>query len=136
MKGFEYKVRFHLQRGEHYMHWQIKAYDGTVKYLDPQKYQIEMRGCNLVNKINAARKVNLAGKKDVCGWVECENFDILEKNSIDTKYLDRLSYNPINDIHWRRSGDDGGFDWDDTDYDCLITDNNKVYILEESSALV
>ena len=44
MYGFEYKVRFHLQRGKHYMHWQIKAYDGTVKYLDPNKYQIEMRG--------------------------------------------------------------------------------------------
>ena len=28
----KYRVRFHLQRGQHYMHWQIKAYDGTVKY--------------------------------------------------------------------------------------------------------
>ena len=57
----------------------IKAWDGTVKYLDPQKYQIEMRGCTLINKKNAAEKVHAAGKKDVCGWVECHNFDILEK---------------------------------------------------------
>ena len=78
MEGFEYKVRFHLQRGQHYMHWQIKAWDGTVKYLDPNKYQLELYGCKLINKINAARKVNLAGKKDVCGWIECDNFDINE----------------------------------------------------------
>ena len=63
----KYRVRFHLQRGEHYMHWQIRAWEGTVKYLDPEKYQIEMRDCHLVNKINTARKVNLAGKKDVGG---------------------------------------------------------------------
>ena len=52
MECFEYKVRFHLQRGQHYMHWQIKAWDGTVKYIDPNKYQIEMYKCNLVNKTN------------------------------------------------------------------------------------
>ena len=52
MEGFEYKVRFHLQRGQHYMHWQIKAYDGTVKYIDPNKYQLELYGCKLINKIN------------------------------------------------------------------------------------
>ena len=43
----KYRVRFHLQRGQHYMHWQIRAWDGTVKYLDPKKYQIEMRRCTL-----------------------------------------------------------------------------------------
>jgi len=132
MVGFEYKVRFHLQRGQHYMHWQIKAYDGTVKYLDPQKYQIEMRGCNLVNKVNAARRVNDAGKKDVCGWVECDNFDIHENNSMPIDNLEELCYNPIKDVHWRRGGDDGEFDWDGTDFDSLITHGNTVYILEEN----
>ena len=69
----KYKVRFHLQRGQHYMHWQIKAWVGTVKYLDPQKYQLKMRGCTLINKKKAAEKVYAAGKKNVCGWVECKN---------------------------------------------------------------
>ena len=39
-------------------------------YVDPKKYQLELYGCKLINKINAARKVNLAGKKDVCGWID------------------------------------------------------------------
>lgn len=131
MIGFEYKVRFHLQRGQHYMHWQIKAYDGTVKYVDPQKYQIEMYDAKLINKTNAARKVHNAGKKDVCGWVECDNFDLHEADSLPTKYMDKLSYNPIKDIHWRRGGDGGEFNWDGTDYDCLITNGNGVYVAEE-----
>ena len=135
MKGFEYKIRFHLQRGKHYMHWQIKAYDGTVKYLDPAKYQIEMYGAKLINKTNAARKVNLAGKKDVRGGVECENFDIIEAGQVDTKYMDKLSYNPIKDIHWRRSGDDGEFSWDNTMYDLLVTNGNGVFVASETCCL-
>jgi len=62
MEGFEYKVRFHLQRGQHYMHWQIKAYDGTVKYIDPNKYQLELYGCKLINKININDIQNLNDK--------------------------------------------------------------------------
>ena len=127
----KYKVRFHLQRGLHYMHWQIKAWDGTVKYIDPKKYQIEMYGCKLINKINAARKVNLAGKKDVCGWVECENFDILEKDSLPIDNLERLLYNPIVEPSWRREDDDGDFDWDNYHFDMLVTNGNKVHVLEE-----
>ena len=113
------------------MHWQIRAWDGTVKYLDPQKYQIEMRGCTLINKKNAAEKVHAAGKKDVCGWVECHNFDILEKGSIPIDNLERLSYNPIVEPRWKREDDDGDFDWDDYDFDSLVTDGNRVHILEE-----
>ena len=135
MYGFEYKVRFHLQRGKHYMHWQIKAYDGTVKYLDPSKYQIEMRGCELINKTNAARRVHGAGKKDVCGWVQCDNFDIHEANSISTKYMDKLSYNPIKDIHWRRGSDDGEFSWDGSEHDFIVTNGNSLFIAQETSCL-
>ena len=118
------------------MHWQIRAWDGTVKYLNPNKYQIEMYNCKLINKINAARKVNVAGKKDVCGWVECDNFDILEKDSINTNYYDQLSYNPITDVHWRRSGDDREFNWDNSEYEYLITDSHRVFIAQESCSLV
>lgn len=135
MYGFEYKVRFHLQRGKHYMHWQIKAYDGTVKYLDPSKYQIEMRGCELINKTNAARRVHGAGKKDVCGWVQCDNFDIHEANSISTKYMDKLSYNPIKDIHWRRGSDDGEFSWDGSEHDFIVTNGNSLFIAQETACL-
>ena len=65
-----------------------------------------------------------------------DNFDINECGQIDTNYCDKLSYNPINDVHWRRSGDDGEFDWDNSDYDLLVTNGNKIFIMQESVSLV
>jgi len=32
----KYRIRFHLQRGEHYMHWQIRGKD-SVYYFDPKE---------------------------------------------------------------------------------------------------
>jgi len=129
----KYRVRFHLQRGEHYMHWQIRAWDGSVQYLDPSKYQIEMVGCQLVNKKNAARKVYNAGRKDVCGWVECDNYHITfaEDKNYPVDNLERLRYNPIVDPCWRREDDEGDFDWDNYHFDSLVTEGNRVYVLEE-----
>ena len=126
----KYRVRFHLQSGQHYMHWQIRSKDGFVAYFDPDKYQIEMTNCKLVNKINTAIRVNEEGVKDVCGWVECDSFNIC--NNIPVDYLERVSYNPIKDVHWRRSGDDGQFSWDNSRYDSLVTNGPRVYVLEES----
>ena len=131
------EVRFHLASGKHYMHWQVKVKQGSktvdVYYYDPKEYQLEMRGCRLINKVNKAKKVHEAGVKDVAGWVRCdevmlrkEHFSVLP---IDN--LERVFYNPIKDIHWRRESDCGEFDWDNSEYATLITDNKQVYILEE-----
>ena len=127
-----YRVRFHLQRGEHYMHWQIRGKD-SVYYFDPKNYSIEMRGAKLINKKNAAKKVCAAGKKDVCGWVECDEFLVHYRQDIDFPLdnLERLKYNPIVDPVWRREDDDGDFDWDNYHFDSLVTNGNKVLILEE-----
>jgi len=128
-----YRVRFHLQRGKHYMHWQIRGYDGSVQYLDPSKYCVEMLGCKLINKKNAAKKVYNAGVKDVCGWVECENYHIHFREDMEN-YLDnleRLRYNPIVDPCWRRQDDDGDFDWDNYHFDSLMTNGKNVHVLEE-----
>lgn len=128
----KYQIRFHLARGEHYMHWQVKAYDGSVQYIDPNKYCIEMVGCKLVNKIGAAKRVNSQGVKDVCGWIDCDNYWPRYIDDIPINDLERLSYNPIRDIHWRRAGDDGEFDWDNSEYDSLVTNGSSVYVLEET----
>ena len=129
---YKYKVRFHLGAGEHFMHWQIKAWDGSVKYVDPAKYDIEMLGCTLVNKINKARKVHNAGVKDVCGWVECENFFIHRAGTFPIYHeLERLHFNPIRDVHWRRDDDAGDFAWDGCWFDSLITQDKGVYVIEE-----
>ena len=130
---YKYRVRFHLQRGEHYMHWQVRAYDGSVQYLDPNKYCVEMLGCKLINKKNAAKKVHAAGKKDVCGWVECDKYYIHFREDMEN-YLDsleRLRYNPIVDPRWRREDDEGEFDWDNYHFDSLMTNGKNVHVLEE-----
>lgn len=132
----KYMVRFHLQRGQNYMHWQIRSTDGLVHYFDPNEYQIEMTGCRLVNKIGVAQRVNNEGVKDVCGWVECDNYHVYLRDNVSTEGMESLSYNPIKDVHWRRDGDDGEFDWDNRCFDWLITSGNKVYIAAEAISLV
>lgn len=123
-----YRVRFHLQSGRNYMKWQIR-HGKNVVYIDPSENNLEMVGCKLINKLNKAKKVNKAGKKDVAGWVECERVIINNENPVDN--LEKLYYNPIRDVHWRRDSDGGEFAWDDTEYATLITNNKQVYILEE-----
>lgn len=131
----KYTIRFHLASGKNYMHWQIRGDDGSVRYIDPAKNQIEMIGCRLINKIGTAKRVNSKGVKDVCGWVECDNYWPIPNGSIDVDDLERLYYNPIKDIHWRRDGDGGDYEWDNTEYDSLVTNGNHVHILEEIAYL-
>lgn len=136
MKRTHYEVRFHLGRGENYLHWQVKAMCGRKKlqefYYNPAQYQLEMIGCKLVNKVNKAKKVHAAGKKDVAGWVECDT--VIINNEIGIDNLEKLYYNPIKDIRWRRESDCGEFTWDDYEFDTLITNSKQVYVLEERSS--
>jgi hypothetical protein len=131
------EVRFHLSRGEHYMHWQLKIKKGSetveVCYFDPSEYQLEMRGCRLVNQPNKAKKVFEAGVHDVSGWVRCEEL-MLRKSFypiLPVDNLEKLYYNPIRDPHWRRESDSNEFIWDNTEYATLLTNGKQVYILEE-----
>jgi hypothetical protein len=132
-KPLHAEVRFHLASGKNYMHWQVKVMQGRKKvdvyYYDPADYQLEMINCKLVNKVNKAKKVNKAGKKDVAGWVKCDEVILTKESSVDN--LEKLYYNPIRDVHWRRDSDGGEFAWDDSEYSTLITNNKQVYILEE-----
>ena len=122
------RVRFHLQSGKNYLKWQIRQ-GKSVKYYDPAQYQLELIGCKLVNKINKAKKVYEAGVKDVAGWVECD--EVIINNEIGVDNLEKLYYNPIKDIRWRRESDCGEFAWDDYRFDALITNGKQVYVLEE-----
>lgn len=130
------EVRFHLQAGENYRKWQVKVLEGRRKvrvyYLNPAEHRLELRGCRLVNKINKAKKVNAAGVKDVSGWIECD--EVLTSDDLPVDGLERLFYNPIKDVRWRREGDEGQHEWDDTEYATLVTEGRQVYILEEHEA--
>ena len=129
--GNMYKVRFHLAKGANYLKWQVRQ-GRTVVYVDPSKDSLEMVKCKLVNKVNKAKKVHAAGVKDVAGWVECERIMINNENPADN--LEKLFYNPIKDIRWRRESDCGEFAWDDYEFDTLITNGKQVYVLEERSS--
>jgi hypothetical protein len=127
------EVRFHLGKGEHFRHWQIKVMQGRKKvdeyYYNPGHYQLVMIGCKLVNNLKKAQKVHKAGKKDVAGWVKCEEVILTKESPVDN--LEKLYYNPIRDVHWRRESDDGEFVWDNSEYATLVTDGRQVHILEE-----
>ena len=134
------EVRFHLGGGKHYKHWQVKVKQGNktvdVYYYDPNEYQLEMRGCKLVNQLARAKWVHKKQKKNVSGWVRCDEV-MLRKNfypTLPVDSLEKLYYNPIKDIRWRRESDCGEFAWDDYEFDTLITNGKQVYVLEERSS--
>ena len=133
MTRSHYEVRFHLGSGKNYMHWQVKAMCGRKKlqefYYDPAYYQLEMIGCKLINQPNKAKKVFEAGVHDVSGWVKCD--EVMINNLIEVDNLEKLYYNPIRDPHWRRESDSNEFEWDNSEYATLITNNKQVYVLEE-----
>jgi hypothetical protein len=127
-----YSVRFHLARGNHYRHWQIRDLDDKHReplFLDPIEYQIKLEDCTLYNNERKAQQVYDAGVKDVCGWVKCRDFGIANLNDYDPEPIDdlpRLLYNPIDYPYWRR--EDSFENIDGTHFDELITYSNKVYI--------
>lgn len=132
------RVRFHLGRGAHYFHWQVKT-NNSVTYYDPKLYQLELGNCRLVNRPSASQKVFSSGVKNVCGWVECENYWVLNTDRhipIPVENLERLYYNPIIDPNWKRESDGKYYSWNNCRFASLITDNNKLYILEEKESLV
>ena len=131
------EVRFHLLNGQNYRKWQVNIMQGKKRvdqfYVDPTEYQLEMRGCKLVNKVARAKWVNKKQKKNVSGWVQCEEV-MLRKDfypSLPIDNLEKLYYNPIRDVHWRRESDCGEHVWDNSEYDTLVTDGRQVHILEE-----
>ena len=120
-----YKVRFHLQRGQHYKHWQISDNKGNVQYYDPNFYELELFDCRLVSQPAASKKVFESGVKDVCGWIKCKRLNIKKCSGLDNSNLCLLSYNPIVSTDWRLEGFSesvtGEF------FKQLFTISNKVY---------
>lgn len=128
------EVRFHLLNGKNYRKWQVKTMKGRKKineyYFDPFECQLEMKDCQLINNVKKAQRVHAKQKKDVSGHVKCK--EILIQNSLPVDDLEKLFYNPIKDVYWRREGDEGEFIWDNSQYSTLITNGKQVYVLEEN----
>lgn len=130
-----YSVRFHLGKGIHFRHWQVKKKGSRPVYHHPDSASLLLVNCKLINKVNKARSVHKAGVKDVSGWIDCDEVSVLDDN-FPVDCLERLFYNPIVDPYWRRDSDHGDSIWDDSEYFSLITDGRRVYVLEESQSTV
>jgi len=89
MKPLHAEVRFHLGKGQHFKHWQIKIVQGRKKisefYYDPAYYQLEMIGCKLINKVNQAKKVHEAGVKSISNNIDTESKLLHDKNLQSSK---------------------------------------------------
>lgn len=129
-----FSIRFHLQRGLYYKHWQIKDMkhkDVAVEYIDPQRYQLYLEDCELFCNENKARKVYAAGVKDVCGWIQCRDLYVCDPDLHhlpDTSDLPMLKFNPIIDPNWRIEGMFGNFNG--KRFDSIITSGNRCYVDE------
>lgn len=126
-----YEVRFHLGRGEHYRHWQIKdRTNGGVEYYNPLLYQISFLDCTLISKDTVAEKVYKSGKKDVCGWIKCDDYIVTDLNKFEPESIDtfpRLLYNPITRKYWTVEGVEY-LNYNNRRFHEIITYNNKVYV--------
>ena len=134
-----FSVRFHLQRGQYYKHWQIKDLDDKdvqIEYIDPYRYQLFMVDCELVCNENKARAVHSRGVKDVCGWIKCGHVywhDTSVRIPINVEGFSHIYFNPIVDPNWKMTGLD--YPINGLKIDELVTCGNKVYTRYNSVAI-
>lgn len=134
-----FSVRFHLGRGAHYKHWQVKDLknkDVQIEYFDPYRYQLVLEDCELVCNERKAQQVYARGTKDVCGWIKCRDLYVSDPDILtlpDTDFLPRVMFNPIVKTHWEID-DRLGENCNGMKIGEIITSGNKCYI--SSGALV
>ena len=127
-----YSVRFHLGRGPNFRHWQVRNLSNKSSaplFLDPSEFQLHLHNCKLVCSESKAKKVFSSGVKDVCGWIRCDSFDVVDVSQTapdEVVGLDRVSFNPIIDTEWRVEGRSGSFN--NQDVGELVTSGSRVYI--------
>ena len=120
-----YKIRFHLGAGKHYKFWQIKnKNDKVIQYCDPSKVQLILYNCELINKKTTASKVLKTQIRDVCGWIKCEHYEVLEKkeNNINLKMV---IYDPKVMDHWHFENNYDNIDG--TKFKEIITIGKRAY---------
>jgi hypothetical protein len=119
------KVRYHLQRGDHYMHWQFKdTFSQTVSYHDPKESIIKLHSCVLHNNRNLANKIYLGKNKDVCAWIKCRGMSIeITLDSIPS-WCTKLHYNPKIVPYWHTHD---GRNIDELAFDLLYLTKDGVF---------
>lgn len=119
---YRYEVRFNLGLGQNYMKWKVTdRLKGKVHYLLPDEQQIRLNDCRLVNRKSQAQKIFEGAHKQVCAFVECRSFDILNR---PVPLCRHVLYNPRIAPYWR---DVGGRDIDGMVFKTLMTNGRVVY---------
>lgn len=146
-KGKRCRVRFHLAKGEHYRHWQVKDIYGHTHYFDPHHVCLVMWNAKLVNDRRTALRIMEGEAKQVCAAIDCDSLDVVGWHDQDARrqawgkhmmkatkasaYCE-LSYNPRECVHWRYAEPDSEHehmraDLDDTEYNTVVTQSTGVF---------
>jgi hypothetical protein len=119
-----FKVRFHLAKGLNYKKWQVTSKCGRKLYYDPEKYELEMIGCELKNNKKIAQKIFGGENKTVCSWVECEEINIKKSNGHYCLH-NKIYYNPRNAPYWT---DQNGYDIDNRKFPLIFSSGKQLLI--------
>jgi hypothetical protein len=112
------KVRFHLGAGEHYKHWKIEYPNGDYQFINPEKQNMVLHGCQLHNRKGTAAGIHAGGEKVVCAWVWCDEV----RMRFITDKGQPVSYNPRVYPHWMYNGQNA----DNMTFDRLQTVGDKL----------
>jgi hypothetical protein len=122
------KVRFNLSRGQNYMKWKIEFSDGSIEYLEPSEYQLEMINCTLKNNKNTSMKIFGGENKSVCAWILCDEVNIKKSGSMDIKSNYRpIKYNPRVNPFWVLDGKD----IDGKSFDTIKSVGKQLFVYED-----
>lgn len=123
-----FKVRFHLGKGENYMKWQVRSIStNDVEYVDPSNFCIELSGCTLRNHPKTAVRIFSGDNKTVCAWIDCRDVKVCHNRWVDPEdnlFDDQLSYNPRVAPHWR---DGSGSNVDNHQYDRIVSRGRELF---------
>ena len=121
MKKRQFKVRFNLGAGVHFMHWRIENLQTKeVQFFNPNEVSFELTDCYLRNQKATATKINNGADKAICAWIECNAVTMTDCNPQGSK----VSYNPRVTPNWMC--DDANVDG--KTFGTLFTKGNKVFI--------
>jgi hypothetical protein len=98
-KSSHYLVRFHLGRGKHYRHIQVKSSDGTVEFINPEFNSLILKDCKLCNQKGVAQKIFDGANKRPCAWVKCRTIKVIPYK-IYPKSTKEVAYNPRKTPYW------------------------------------
>jgi hypothetical protein len=121
-----YRVRFHLAKGKHFQHWQVRHPDGTKTYHDPATTSLVMAGCHLRNSRRVADRIHAGAHKTVCAWVLCRNVTVAQFPWApqECNLPGEVRFNPRVLPHWH---DRHGTDLDGTRFYCVMSHGRDLF---------